>query len=802
MLAMPRSPHPDGGSRRLSGAKCPGARGRKLTKCGPDKSGAIEVYDRGRFFTVTARCLDEGHATVGDGSAQLAQLHAEWFPPKVVARANPKPRPLKSDHDLVRQIERSQQGAKFREYWGGGWGDKKSKSEADLGLCSILAWWTGGDVGAIDRLFRQSGLFDGDGGKWERISYREPTIDKACNLSTFYDPTRRNSGLVLQVLQPDEQGLDELGPDRLERPEIMILPDEQWVNDQAIRSLASDPRLYCRGQDLVTVRRERRKHRLVNRPDESPWIAVIPRSTLREKMSHVALWMKRRRLPKLEKMEIVPTHPPEWSVAAVADRGDWEGIRHLEGIVEAPSLLADGTILDIPGYDERSGLLYEPNCEFPPIPMQISQEEAKQAAEELLFIVADFPFAAIGDDDGAGHRAAWLAGLLTPFARHAIDGPCPLFLTDANVSGAGKTKLCDIISILTSGRPAARTAFPEHDEEMRKMIISIAVEGDRLMLIDNVATGAALGGASLDGVLTGTTVKGRILGRTEMSREVPIYTVWFATGNNLGIKGDLLRRVVPFRIESPHERPEERTDFRIKGDLIKHVRENRPRLVVAALKILRGYFLAGKPQADLIPMDYPAWCGVVRQAVHWATGIDPCSTRRELIIDNPETHQTKAILTGWAELPNGGNGITAAEALRILQDPDQDLQRRFGTIRDALAEWTRDGKLPSPRTVGNRFKALEGRVVDGMVLRSMSYQGTNKWAALGATTVSDGGSGVLRGSSYPYAGELFPSLVDDSECDRGGTIAQHDGKRPTENPRPTELDGVSPGDAYEDDLPR
>ena len=326
---------------------------------------------------------------------------------------------------------------------------------------------------------------------------------------------------------------------------------------------------------------------------------------------------------------------------------------------------------------------------------------------------------------------AFLAGLLTPLARYAIAGPCPLFLVDANVAGTGKTKLCDIVSILATGRDAARTTYPESEDEMRKQILSIALEGDRMMLIDNIATGSAIGGPALDAVLTATTVKGRILGRSQMSREVPIYTVWYATGNNLGLKGDALRRVVYQRMESAEERPEERKGFRIKGDLKDHVKAHRGRLVVAALTILRGYVLAGRPEpkTSLTPMDYPAWCMTVRQAIHWAIGVDPCSTRRDLIADDPEVNAIRGLFEGWSELPQGTNGLTAAEAVRILTNPDH--MDRFQAIRDVLMEWSRDGGIPSPRSIGKRLKMFKGRVIDGKTLKLTASNGTQYWRIAG-----------------------------------------------------------------------
>lgn len=53
-------------------------------------------------------------------------------------------------------------------------------SAADQALCNILAFWTGGNAGLIDRLFRMSGLYRN---KWERRDYRERTIGKAISSS-------------------------------------------------------------------------------------------------------------------------------------------------------------------------------------------------------------------------------------------------------------------------------------------------------------------------------------------------------------------------------------------------------------------------------------------------------------------------------------------------------------------------------------------------------------------------------------------------------------------------------------------
>ena len=61
-------------------------------------------------------------------------------------------------------------------------------------------------------------------------------------------------------------------------------------------------------------------------------------------------------------------HPPAWLVQGVESLGYWPGIRPLEAVVTAPVLLPDGRVLQRPGYDPDSGLLYQPDADYLPVP--------------------------------------------------------------------------------------------------------------------------------------------------------------------------------------------------------------------------------------------------------------------------------------------------------------------------------------------------------------------------------------------------------------------------------------------------
>src|SRR5690606_10365135 len=64
-------------------------------------------------------------------------------------------------------------------------------------------------------------------------------------------------------------------------------------------------------------------------------------------------------------------------------RGAW-GLRVLRGIVEAPTMRLDGTILSQPGYDDATGIYLDTGgVEFPPIPDQPTHRQALVALGKL-----------------------------------------------------------------------------------------------------------------------------------------------------------------------------------------------------------------------------------------------------------------------------------------------------------------------------------------------------------------------------------------------------------------------------------
>ena len=162
---------------------------------GRRRKGNIEMYDRGRFFTTTGHRLSWTPSSVKDRYEELTALHYQVFGEPADRSAGGKKDDHKgtpnglSDDELVNRAMRAVNGEKFAKLWAGDTSDYRTagnegRSEADLALCSLLAFWCGPDAGRIDHLFRQSGLYRK---KWERADYRVLTLALALDREEFWN---------------------------------------------------------------------------------------------------------------------------------------------------------------------------------------------------------------------------------------------------------------------------------------------------------------------------------------------------------------------------------------------------------------------------------------------------------------------------------------------------------------------------------------------------------------------------------------------------------------------------------------
>jgi hypothetical protein len=401
---------------------------------------------------------------------------------------------------------------------------------------------------------------------------------------------------------------------------------------------------------------------------------------LRLRMTEVAQWLKFDKRSE----EWCKTDAPAAVSRALADvAGMWSNTRNLAGIIEAPTLRPDGSILDRAGYDPDSGLYFDQGrTVFTSIPAKPTRQDAEAALAKLLEIIAGFPFV----DEAS--RSVALALLITPLIRYAVRA-APLFAVSAPKMGSGKTLLAHLAAYIATGRAPALMSQAESPEEEKKRLLALLLEGAIVTVIDNVER--PLKSDSLCTALTETVIRDRILGATR-TISVPTTTTWVATGNALTVDGDLSSRTLLCTLDPHCERPEERA---FKVDLHTEVPKRRGELAVAALTIVRAYLAAGEPCQDIPTFGrFEAWSRFVRQPLVWLGCADPCETRRAIEARDPVRDQLGNLLQAWHGV-FGNRAETVAVAVLETE-----------VVQQAAAADENDSRLSALRSLRNALEVI------------------------------------------------------------------------------------------------
>ncbi|MBM3266311.1 MAG: hypothetical protein FJZ01_01570 [Candidatus Sericytochromatia bacterium] len=692
----------------------PGTRAKKTAPA--PGIGAIEIYDRSRYFTVTGRHLPGTPTTIEARQTELEALYRELLgTPRgrssgdhagASASSGRPGRPLmprwrpSTDDELIERARNARNGGAFSALWNGDTSSHGSDdSAADLALCNHLAYWTDGDADRIDRLFRQSGLMRE---KWDRDGYRERTIARAIE---SLRPDSRNGASHAPRDAGSGTGAAEIrigvGQGELAR----------MADDGESALLACERPVFQRGGMLVTIRRDgaRELASLTRAPGE-PAIVPLSEASLREELDRVACWLTAKTDKNTGEVTWNPARVPDQVVRTLHARATWR-LRPLEAIVEAPYLRPDGSLVTTPGWDCQTGIWFEPpaGVVFPRMPDHPSRSDALAALDLLQEAICDFPFVA------EHHRAAALAGILTPILRTAIPGPCPAFCISANSPGTGKGLLAGLSGSIALGRSPAVMPPTRDADEQRKQITTIAMAGSPLVVLDNLTE--PLGGSVLDAALTAESWRGRVLGANR-EWSGPLRAVWYVTGNNLRFRGDFTRRAIPIELRTALERPDERpeTEFR-HPDLMAWVREHRPALVAAVLTIARAYFAEGLPPQGLAPIGgFEGWSRVARNALVWLGLPDPAAGRQEVrATADPDLMAFSAVSQAW-HAAIGERFVTLAELVREIRDASTSAMLALRDALDAFAGDNHGGV--STKGLGRRIAPYKNRPIGGLRLEA------------------------------------------------------------------------------------
>ena len=528
-----------------------------------------------------------------------------------------------------------------------------------------------------------------------------------------------------EVHHVDAETID-IGPSPIvgaDRPAIRIGVEIKRVVDDAEAAILAMPRrnLYQRAGGLVRVARDAEPAAKGEvRPPGALSIQRAGPPYLTEMCSRAATWWRYDARAKKDDEPWKPAMPPYWVAATLMERGQWS-IPPLLGLIAAPTLRTDGSLLTKPGYDYPTGLLYLPGgVKYPEVPQNPTLEDAKDALLRLCEPFHDFPFVAECD------RAAAISAVLSLVCRAAIDGPVPMYTVRATTAGTGKTLLADVVSIIGTGRVAPKFVQSTTPDEERKRLLAVAMEGDPILCIDNVDR--ALGTGPLDSAITAGVVKDRILGMS-CTGEAPFRAIVIATGNNLIVRGDTGRRVVPIDLDANCESPELREGWR-HPNLMAWVARHRGDIVRDALTVCRAHALAGWPLGGTVPLGtFENWSAVARCALMWCGMADPCDGRDRIKQDSDSSLDgLRTLLQAWREFYSD-SPMLLRQVADTISDPYGEPAK---AIKDAVEDVISDYKRGTVQgRLGYYLRRHRGRVVDGLRIDSLPKEGAGvPWVVL------------------------------------------------------------------------
>jgi putative DNA primase/helicase len=378
-------------------------------------------------------------------------------------------------------------------------------------------------------------------------------------------------------------------------------------------------RFYKRGSRLVRISaaRELPEELRKDRPDDQRVIVEILPSYLSTEITRVADVTKidgRSKQPR-------STDFPDKYARALLERGEWLHVRPLDAIARSPFVREDGSICDVPGYDYASRCYADfPSAAFPELPSDISRDDALEALATLMAPFDEIPFGT------PAALSAFIALILSEAARIAT--PCtPATVVTAGDPATGKTLVSRIPGIIVDGAVSAPRPWPNSPEEIRKVLFSVLLSGDRLAIFDNVRTSSKIHSAELCAFLTSPVWKDRVLGESG-SMALPNLTTIILTGNNISPVDDLARRSLVIRLNANMDRDAlSMRTFKIP-ELESYVKQHRAELLMCALKIIKAHQQSGHVGPTPLA-SFERWSRLVRDALIWLGMADPVETQRQ-----------------------------------------------------------------------------------------------------------------------------------------------------------------------------
>ena len=278
------------------------------------------------------------------------------------------------------------------------------------------------------------------------------------------------------------------------------------------------------------------------------------------------------------------------------------------------ALRHDGSLLLEPGYDPKTQLYHaaDPSIVLPHMSERPTRDEALAALELLEELLDEFPFA-----DPQVDKSVALSALMTPVLRAAIDA-VPLIAVKSPAYGSGKSFLVNLVSAISTGAACPVTTVGKDEAETEKRLDAALLKCNTIISLVNVNN--ILCSDKLAIAVEQPMVNVRVLG---LSKTINIENkaCFFATGCNITVRGDMVRRTLLCSIDPNQEAPEKRT---FKRNPFAEILAGRGKYIAAVLAVARAYLSDGEPPVTFTKLvSFDAWSRFVQKPLIWLGRADP-----------------------------------------------------------------------------------------------------------------------------------------------------------------------------------
>lgn len=350
-------------------------------------------------------------------------------------------------------------------------------------------------------------------------------------------------------------------------------------------------------------------------------------------------------------------------------------------------------------------------------------EKVNESVEYLTEnLIADFRFK---DDTSI---ANYFAYLFTFPIRTMIKRGVPIFAVSAPQQAVGKSTLLEFASNLWLGHLYKSIPCSEDqnsNEEIRKKFSSYIPQMYENLVFDNIVK--PMRESVIASTITNTYYTDRKLGSNEII-DVKFRSITAATGNNLILKGDILRRSYWCELISKEgELPENRDDFK-HLDTDKYVLSNRDLLQYHIFTIIKGWIEAGANKGSGKKKSFYEWAGIISGILEFAgiEGFQPRDVmKKDPIVEDmekfcsvvykykgSEPYYTKDVYEYACRLEDGEE----SKLSEPLKDDEEDaLESQLSRIR------SRQGKLSK---LGTLHKEFTNRQLENYRIVEVNSKGT------------------------------------------------------------------------------